>query len=108
MRGYYFAIEGLLLSNEAGAIMPRRLKEKTWLEILNEAKSKRRTTIGGIPGWKADFSYFNKNQKPLFGVRFFIEYTNSERIRTTFYFPAGTTMKAARQLALEALSLIHI
>ena len=49
--------------------MPRRLKEKTWLEILNEAKSKRRTTIGGIPGWKADFSYFNKNQKPLFGVR---------------------------------------
>lgn len=87
--------------------MPRRLKEKTWLEILNEAKSKRRTTIGGIPGWKADFSYFNKNQKPLFGVRFFIEYTNSEKIRTTFYFPAGTTMKAARQLALEARSKIE-
>lgn len=107
MRGYYFAIEGLLLSNETGAIMPRRLKEKTWLEILNEAKSKRRTTIGGIPGWKADFSYFNKNQKPLFGVRFFIEYTNSEKIRTTFYFPAGTTMKAARQLALEARSKIE-
>lgn len=86
--------------------MPRRLKEKTWLELLNEAKSKRKTTIGGIPGWKVDFSYFNKNQKPLFGVRFFIEYTNSEKVRTTYYFPAGTTLKAARQLALEARSKI--
>lgn len=86
--------------------MPKRLKEKTWLEILNEAKSKRRTTIGGIPGWKADFSFFNENQ-PVCGIRFLIEYTNSKKDRKTYYFPVGTTMKVARQLALEARSKIN-
>ena len=87
--------------------MPRRLKEKTWLEVLSEAKSKRRTTIGGIPGWKADFSYFNKNLPPLFGIRFFIEYTNQNKVRATFYFPSGISMKVARQLAFEARAKIE-